>query len=228
MSTHDNRRAFMRHDDDILLRLRKIDRVAFDTIVEDYENWRLDYSFGEDRTQSRRHLQPAFRKIESEMPEVAAYLLKLEQRMDELTRQLDTERSANDAGTPSRANLSAQGIRCRSRTEVSGGDLVEVGMILLPQKEQIVALGEVIAQRTELGQGHLHDLDQLRAHRLPRQGGADPPRLPPAARDPHDEAPRGLTATGATSPDAAKAIDGRGGYGHDPTSRGVVKVNHSH
>lgn len=144
MSKHDNRRAFMRHDDDILLRLRKLDQVAFDTIAEDYENWRLDYSFGEEETQSRRNMQPAFRKIQSDLPEVAAYLLKLEQRIDELKWKLEAERSANDAAAPSRANLSAQGIRCRSRTEVSGGDLVEVGMILLPQKEQIVALGRVI------------------------------------------------------------------------------------
>ena len=153
MSRHDNRRSFMRHDDDVLLRLRKIDQAAYDIIVEDYDNWRLDYSFGENQTHARRHLQPAFRKIEAEMPEIAAWLLNLEQRMDELSQQIATERSANDAGAPSRANLSAQGIRCRSRTEVSAGDLVDVGIILLPQKEQIVALGEVIRSEPSADKG---------------------------------------------------------------------------
>lgn len=145
MNASSNRRRFMRHDDEILLRLRRLDAAEADAILANFPAWRLAYRLGDDLEYERERLGPAIGKLRGQLPEVAAYIGHLERRLDTLSRQLGTGSTASaDCAALTRVNLSAQGLRCEHPGPFETDDAVEIGMALLPEYLRVATIGRVI------------------------------------------------------------------------------------
>jgi len=143
MDGSDNRRSYVRHHDDVLLRLRPLDEHALRTTLERLEHWRRDYDPGKELQLDSRQLRPALREIRREMPEVAAYLSHLERRIATLSGTTDGDAPRGES-TPVRVDLSASGLRCTASEGLHEGVAVEVGLVLLPRCEEVAAIGRVV------------------------------------------------------------------------------------
>lgn len=142
----ENRRAFMRHDDRLLLRLRRLEDAERERILEQLGHWRLHYPFDAHAGIAAEHrsLGGALRRIRERDADLAACLTRLERRLDALSRQIGESGGNADETEPVAVNLSARGLRCRTREALDGGDAVEIGLVLLPDGEQVAAVGRVI------------------------------------------------------------------------------------
>lgn len=153
--TSGNRRAFMRHDDRLLLKLRRLDEAECERILERLGRWRLDYPFDAHAgtAAERRALGGALRRIRERDADLAACLAQLERRLDALSRRVDGAESDGDEAEPVAVNLSARGLRCRTREALDCGDTVEIGLVLLPDGEQVAVIGRVIRAELDGGSG---------------------------------------------------------------------------
>lgn len=141
----------MRHDDEVLLRLRRLDAAEADAILARFPSWRLAYRLGDELLRERQRLGPSLGRLRDRMPEAAAYLLHIERRLDALAKTIDRSSESDEVVTPTLVNLSAQGMRCAWEAPFEEGDAVEVGMALLPGYEVVATIGRVI--RTAPGEG---------------------------------------------------------------------------
>ena len=141
-----NRRAFMRHDDDVLLKLRRLDPKTFDGIVARLGDWRRGYRLATGPGGEHAALGAALRRIRLRDPDLAVCLARLERRLDALACHVmdDADDEVAAALRPVRVNLSAQGLRCHTREALEEGDAVEIGMELLPDGEQVAVIGRVL------------------------------------------------------------------------------------
>lgn len=144
MQGQSNRRSFLRHDDEILLSLRKLDEGAIKRIVASLARWRLDFSPANKLLPGRQHMMAKFRQIQDHSPDVAAYLAHLERRLDALAGEAANRPREEQIPEPVPVNLSAQGLRCESAEALKEGDMVEVAIVLIPDHEEVAAVGRVI------------------------------------------------------------------------------------
>jgi|GEM_PF-2554271 len=144
MQGQSNRRSFLRHDDEILLSLRKLDDGATKRIVASLARWRLDFSPANKLLPGRQHMMTKFRQIQDHSPDVAAYLAHLERRLDALAGEAANRPPEKEIPKPVPVNLSAQGLRCESKETLSEDDMVEVAIVLIPDHEEVAAVGRII------------------------------------------------------------------------------------
>ena len=137
-----NRRSFVREDDELPVRLRKLDALSHERIVSNLAQWRLNFSPAETLLPERSRMRATFRKIRAAQPDVAAYLSHLERRIETLSVSVGGHDASLGHAIP--VNLSAQGLRCPTRESFALGDAVEIGMILLPDHVEIAAIGRVV------------------------------------------------------------------------------------
>jgi len=178
----DNRRAYVRFDDDVMLGLSVLEGVEADAEFARLSSERAIGGAGEQAAE-RPRMADAFDEIRRASPDIAAYLRYLERRIDALSSELARSRPLEpDALEPRRINLSAQGLRTENRERLQAGQLVAVSLVLLPRGERVVAIGHVV--RTEpademapswasVAFTHLSEQDRdaivRRGHRLERE-----------------------------------------------------------
>lgn len=143
MSDKSNRRSYVRYDDEALVQLRKLDEASVRRIVAALSRWRLDYRPSDHLLPIRQHMRSTFRKIQATEPDIAAYLSHLERRIEKLSSSVQDAQNEIVA-QPKPVNLSAQGIRCESPEPLRENDMLEVGLVLLPDHVEVAAIGRVV------------------------------------------------------------------------------------
>jgi hypothetical protein len=123
-------------------------------------------------------------KIESERPEIAAYLKSLDRKIELIGRTLMTQDSEYSEQPAQAANLSATGMAFHARERIEPGSLLEMRLVLLPSFIGMLIYAEVVGcEEMESSEGdyrhtlrvnfnHMResDKDVLIRHVIKRQG----------------------------------------------------------
>ncbi|MFC1684635.1 PilZ domain-containing protein [Pseudomonadota bacterium] len=84
-------------------------------------------------------------RIESDSPEIAAYLKSLDKKVELLARAFLCQELESDEQTPQRVNISAGGLAVSAKEAIAPGTLVEIKLMLMPAMTGIITYGEIIA-----------------------------------------------------------------------------------
>ncbi len=147
------RRAFYRVNDAVALRVTVLDDDALTQFQDALEQRR---SSGQD-TDSGAHAHVIWRNLEENYPDIAAYLGKLEQRIDALQTQIGNLSDAAPTRSPTHTvNISGSGLHFDSEVAYFIGQSVRVSLRLFPSGQTIDALAKVVREhkrRTPAAQG---------------------------------------------------------------------------
>ncbi len=143
MSIESNRRDFFRIDDEVYLRVQKLD-IDSQLIQKKHEATRQEISVRSNFQMQRNEMQPVLKQIRSKNLAVASYLESLDDQMELLaSRVLGT--SIFVKGEPlASINISASGMEFKNNIEVEKGDMLEVILQLFPEESYVAIVGEVI------------------------------------------------------------------------------------
>lgn len=181
------RRQYFRIDDTLRVSLRRVTREeierGFERMNELSENsFTVMASMAAITSQMTVHL----RRIENEMPDVAAYLKGLDRKIEVLGRTLITQNSTFVSDHAQGVNLSAGGMSLDSPERYDVHTKVEIRMLLFPSFTGVLTYGEVVdcrelAESERTAESHYRlriefthireqDRDILIRHILRRQG----------------------------------------------------------
>ena len=166
----EERRRFYRIEDKVLVSISPIEKADLDDRLENF--WanehafsiRNNYNFQIEQHIADRHM------IESKMPELARYLSVLEKQIDRITDKLIGDEFEKSMRKKT-ANLSAQGISFFDDQAPQQGELMELGLKLLPSGLRLVIIARVVLVEKESGHTrgdhkisldfeHLHEADR--------------------------------------------------------------------
>lgn len=144
---NDERRRFYRIDDDLCLSCEQIDSAGVDRRLDDFWQNEHVYSLRNNYNFQIEQNIADFNKIEKQMPELARYLVVLQQQIDRITEKLiddDYESSLSHR----QCNVSAQGISFYAETAPAPKSLVELNLKLLPSGLRLVIIARVVLVET--------------------------------------------------------------------------------
>lgn len=154
-STNDmERRQYFRIDDTMRVSLRRVTREEIDSGFErmnelsEESGFTVIASMAAITSQMTVHL----RRIENEMPDVAAYLKGLDRKLEVLGRTLISQNSTYISDHAQGVNLSAGGMSLDVGERYDVHTKVEIRMLLFPSFTGVLTYGEVVdcREQTEL------------------------------------------------------------------------------
>ena len=182
-----DRREFFRIDDAVRVSLRRVPRDELDQRLERQEQV-ADGSFtvmaGLAAISSRTALY--LRRVEHELPDVAAYLKGIDQKLELLGRAVLAQDTGSLADQVNAVNLSAGGMSLDAAESFGPNTPVEIRLLLFPSYTGLLIYGEVVGSeplpgaeqhdglqyRVRVEFTHIRDQDRdiLIRHILRRQG----------------------------------------------------------
>lgn len=137
------RRRYFRIDDDIIMNIRRLDQKSVDSELDRFDQNRESFCFMNTAELEKEQHLPALREIQENYPQIASYIGYLESRIDMLTKVFSNQHVEED-NTPSKVNISAQGIRFHSELIYDTDDFLEFRITLLPDHKRLLIIGAVI------------------------------------------------------------------------------------
>ena len=141
---NENRREAFRLEDEILLKIEKVELSDPETMEAEFQQRRAEFGILTHlKYGSEKHL-PLMRTIERKNPEIAQYLKFLERQIESISvRNSGCDDSAPDYGDKQWANLSANGMRFSAPGNYVEGECIEAKMVLFPDELRIMVLATV-------------------------------------------------------------------------------------
>ncbi|MEM7377755.1 MAG: PilZ domain-containing protein [Pseudomonadota bacterium] len=147
------RRTFFRVNDAVSLRVTPLNDDTVEQLKQALENRRA--SGDSEAASAGLHLM--WRNIEEHYPDIAAYLVRLEQRLDAIQEQLGNLTDNTPTREPTHTvNISGSGLHFDSEKAFFIGQHVRVSMRLFPSGQTIDALAKVVREHkrsTPVAQG---------------------------------------------------------------------------
>lgn len=144
MTESGNKRSFYRVNDRALLKVRVLDTAERDELIEQFEQRRMHYSLTTHVSHQRQQRMPLISSIRKKHPDIASYLDHLEAQLDTLAGQLVQQLDFGEDARPQPINLSATGLRYESEVAVESGASLEIGLLLQPDQQLVLALGTAV------------------------------------------------------------------------------------
>ncbi len=184
-----DRREFFRIDDDVVVAVRRVPADELDARLRELEQG-LDTDFTVMSSLAGVTAQMAvyLRRIENQMPDVAAYLKAIDRKLDILGRAFLSNDELLTSEHAQQVNLSAGGACLQVNECYDAGSLLEVRMLLFPSFTGLLAYADVVdcdpepaeeagddacyRLRVEFTHMREQDRDILIRHILRRQGEA--------------------------------------------------------
>lgn len=138
------RRRHYRVDDNIALQVRRVARSEEATTLAASRATRERFALVNILALQREHARPLLSKIERRSREVAAYFKHLEQQIEMVARVLGSNRESADAQPVHAVTLSASGMSFASDGACQAGELLELRMMLFPQRTQLLLYARVV------------------------------------------------------------------------------------
>ena len=157
MSSTKNRRQAFRLNDDMKLHARILDPQELDSIVSDFDAFRMRHCLVSHLRNETENLLPKLVLIRKRDPDVAQYLDHLDRQIALLADRLSSSSDLKFIGSHPEipVNLSAAGIRFSMPGKPELGQTLELGLLLSTSGTQVMALAEVVrveAVTTESGE----------------------------------------------------------------------------
>ncbi len=137
------RRRYYRIDDAVALQTQKLKVDEIDKELAAFEERRDAFCIMNSMTHDKEQSSPQWRVIETDYPEVAAYLKALEARIDSLAKIVVSQEKHKSQHTQ-KVNISAQGIRFLSSKTYDVDDMVELRLQIFPSCEKLLIIGTVV------------------------------------------------------------------------------------
>lgn len=163
------RRRFFRIEDTIGIKTKVIQENEIERRVKKFWDDQHEFSLRNEFNYELEQHQVDLKHIKNKMPEVGRYLDLLQKQLDMLTDKILQE-SDSFTDQEKKVNLSAQGISFFTDEVVSKGDIVEMNLKLLPERQKIVLFSKVIdCHQVDSEQGqykvsldfeHIYDADR--------------------------------------------------------------------
>lgn len=145
------RRDYFRVEDSVSLSYQRIepDLLAerMEALEQGFEN---QFTLMSNLASISQHNSGILHHIESDYPDVAAYLKALDHKINLIGQALLMQHSGLASEPASPVNLSASGLAFESEQEFSSGETLELRLLLLPEFTGILLFAEVVS--SEAGQ----------------------------------------------------------------------------
>lgn len=161
------RRRFFRIEDIVGLKTAPVDKQELPQRLDEFWNNQHDFSIRNEFNYKLDQHKADFQKINKKMPELGRYLSILQEQLDILTDKL-LEDEDKFTELEKQVNLSAQGISFYSEEPAAIGEIVELHLKLMPERQQIVVFAKVVKCQKEkdgkyriaLDFEHIHEADR--------------------------------------------------------------------
>ncbi|MEE9320403.1 MAG: PilZ domain-containing protein [Granulosicoccus sp.] len=158
MSSSDNRRSAFRVNDQVSLAVRPLELNELPIIEAGFDAYRLHYCITSHLDHQRKQQLPLMRRVESNDPDIAKYLMHLENQIQRLADQVTREDSDNggDNAILVEVDLSASGMRFRSSRNFQPEQHLELVLRLMPAVTTVLTVARVVRSRPiEVGGGYM-------------------------------------------------------------------------
>jgi hypothetical protein len=145
------RRRYYRIDDQVRLSATAIDPDRFDSELSDF--WENEHEFSIHNNYNfeiEQHISDR-RKVEQKIPELGRYLRVLEKQIDRISEKLASQ-DGDQGWIQKEANISAQGISFHHDQRFSDKACIQLNLMLLPNKLQLMILARLV--KVEDSDGH--------------------------------------------------------------------------
>ena len=138
------RRAFVRIDDDAILKYRKVGHSNLTHMDENRPTGSNSFTIKSRFAAIDQQLRPVRRLLEQRSDELAAYLKSIDEKL-ELLADLAFKREHDSRNQPTqKVSLSASGTSFLSQKPLELGTLLELWLLLLPSHTGIITLAKVV------------------------------------------------------------------------------------
>ena len=144
MKEEDNKRGYFRIDDEVYLRVKKVEPSDSTDLHTYFDNFRQSTILTARFHQQRTALAPVLAEIKSRDIAVASYVSMLSDQVDLLATRLLTGSIFLSNEPLQTVNMSAEGMRFHSAIEYRVGDQLEMIYALFPGGDYIPVLAEVL------------------------------------------------------------------------------------
>ena len=166
----EDRRRFFRINSELDLAVEPIAEDQVESRLGEFENQQPVFSIQNSYNYQIEQHMADFRRIESNMPEVARYLSVMEDQIRRLTELMAPDEATTNF-IRKQVSISAQGIAYFDRQAPGEGGLVSIMMRLVPSGMQLQALARVVSVvtsedtdddlfRVSLDFEHIHEADR--------------------------------------------------------------------
>ncbi len=138
-----NRRRYFRIDDRIGLRLKPVNLIEADRLIETLETRSLRAGLLNDLRAIRELHLPDRRALEYKFPTVATYIKVIEHQLDVLAQALSDSEGFPDTADVE-ANISAQGLSCLWPEPLPVNSRVEAKLTLFPERIYVQTLARLL------------------------------------------------------------------------------------
>lgn len=183
-TSESNRRTYFRIDDMLQVSYRVIPPSEVAARVHSFfQGGASHHSIASEILAMRQEANSQMRQISKEYPEIAQYLVSIDQRLEVLARALTAKDDTMAGQSVKNCNISASGVAIPTDEPLAPGTKIEMRLLLLPSYVGLQVLGEVVGcpatQGDEEGAYQLrvnfthiqeHERDLLIKHVIHRQG----------------------------------------------------------
>ncbi len=180
IKNNENRRGAFRLEDEILLRVEKLDASDPGLLEAEFERRRAEFGILTHLKYGAEKYLPTMRIIERKYPEISQYLKFLERQIQYVAmRNSECDNAGPEPDEKHSVELSGNGMRFSTPGTFTVGEHVQAMMVLFPDKLRIMALATVSRveishdgfQQVSLQFTHLHveDKEALIKHLHKRQ-----------------------------------------------------------
>jgi len=144
------RREFFRIDDEVFLEFNVLSEEEYKSaadILDSLHN--SSFSLSADFATLNNSIHPVLNNINQLHPDVAQYLVFLNNKIDSLSHMLLEKETSFDPDKTIKANLSASGIMFETDAELVAGQLLKLELVLLPEKVGILVFGKVVTNKKD-------------------------------------------------------------------------------
>ena len=143
-ASQNERRRYYRIDDYVALKVVALSEAELaDRLAQSERDDASTLLMNRLRLQRDKHL-PNLRAAQQRYPEIASYLVLLEEQIELLARVVTNQQDDLPDSPTDPVNLSAQGIRFNHATPMEAGDAMELHIKLFPSLVRVVVQGHVV------------------------------------------------------------------------------------
>lgn len=144
MQENENRRSAFRLEDEILLKVEKVQSLDVQAMESAFDERRAEFGILTHLKYGVEKQLPTMRIIERKHPEIAQYLKFLQKQIEYLsTRSSELDSEGQEFGEKQWVDLSANGLRFAASGDWSVGEHIQAMMLLSPSDLRIMALAKV-------------------------------------------------------------------------------------
>ncbi len=162
------RRRFFRIDDTVALEAKTIPADELNDKLENFWSNQHEFSLRNEFNHQLDQHAADLALMEKQYPTIARYIKVLQNQVDLLSESILPEHGLTKE-QENKVNISAQGISFLSSEAISSGEVVELNLQLLPQKQRIVVFAKVISCEKAADFQYLLTIDFEHIHEADRE-----------------------------------------------------------